>query len=422
MYQKQVLDNGVRIITEEVPGVHSAAVGIWVRTGSRHEDESIHGISHFLEHMLFKGTPKRSARRIAEELESVGGSLNAFTTKEYTCYYAKVLADHLDMAIDVLADMFFNSILDPKEIEKEKNVILEEIKMYEDSPDEVVHDLFARTVWDGHPLGRTILGTTESVMELQRDKLVSYLEGSYTVENTVVAVAGKIKHLDVVEKLNPYFTGLKYHGRPGEELISPTPRSGVVMEEKDLEQVQICLGTPGLSQQDKNIYVLHVLNNVLGGGLSSRLFQEIREERGLAYSVYSYQTAYADTGLFTVYAGTSPGNVQEVLELIVRELNNLKHQGITREELERSKQQLKGSLLLSMENVNNRMTRLGKTEVCFGRVITVDELLARINEVELDDVHNLARELFAPDKFTYTSIGPFVGDFDLNRMWKKEKG
>ncbi|MEW6661188.1 MAG: M16 family metallopeptidase [Bacillota bacterium] len=407
MYIKETLPNGVRLVTEEIKSIHSASIGIWVKTGSRYEKDHNHGISHFVEHMLFKGTAKRSARKIAEELEAIGGTLNAFTAKEYTCYYAKVLAENLDTAMDVLADMYFNSLFEPKEIEKEKNVIMEEIKMYEDSPDELVHDLFANAVWPNHPLGRPIIGTIDSLKKIQCADLLEYCRNRYTANNTVIAIAGNIEHKNVVDQISGYF-GNMAAGHDGIESEPPVAGATVLMAQKDLEQLQICLGGPGLAQDDDDIYVLNVLNNVLGGGLSSRLFQEIREERGLAYSVYSYQTAYRDSGLFTIYAGTSPDNLEAVLRLIVKELLKLGSEGISEGELKRTKQQLKGNLLLSLENVNNRMMRLGKTEICFDRVITIEEILNKIAAVDLEAVKSLAKRLFLLDNLTFTSIGPVI--------------
>jgi predicted Zn-dependent peptidase len=405
MFIKETLPNGVRLVTEGIKSVHSASIGIWVKTGSRFEKEQNHGISHFVEHMLFKGTNKRSAKKIAEELEAIGGSLNAFTAKEYTCYYAKVLAENLDVAMDVLADMYFNSLFETKEIEKEKKVIIEEIKMYEDSPDELVHDLFANVVWPNHPLGKPIIGTLESIKKIQDSDLLEYCKERYTANNTVIAIAGNIDHKNVTDQICNYFGNMPA-GTSEIETEPPISGATIFMEKKDLEQLQICLGGPGLAQDDNNIYVLNVLNNVLGGGLSSRLFQEIREERGLAYSVYSYQTAYRDSGLFTVYAGTSPDNLAAVLSLIIKEILRLASEGISEEELKRSKQQLKGNLLLSLENVNNRMMRLGKTEISFDRVITIEEILNKVADVDLDAVKSLAKQLFVLDNLSFASLGP----------------
>ncbi|MHB1419965.1 MAG: M16 family metallopeptidase [Bacillota bacterium] len=415
MFIKDTLSSGVRVVTEEVPAVHSVALGIWVRTGSRNETEQQHGVSHFLEHLLFKGTAKRTAKQIAEALEAVGGQLNAFTTKEYTCYYAKVLADHLDLAIDILTDMFFNSLMDPNDIAKEKNVILEEIKMYEDSPDELVHDLFAKTVWKGHPLGRAILGTAESVQQIQRQDIIDYYNSQYVSENVVVAVAGKIKHPEIMERLAPMFSKMT-SGHRSVSGEAPTPQTAVRVQEKEIEQVHICLGTPALSQDSEDVYPLHVLNNVLGGGLSSRLFQQIREDRGLAYSVYSYHTTYFDSGLFAVYAGTSLANLKQVTELIGGEIISIRDKGILPDELQRTKDQIKGNLLLGLENVSSRMSRLGKTELCFDRIVTAEEVVERISKVTLEQILELGRRLFAPEKFTITAIGPQVDQIDFQEI------
>jgi len=416
MYNKAALPNGIRIVTEEISSVHSASIGIWVKTGSRYENDQNHGISHFVEHMLFKGTTNRSAKKIAEELEAIGGSLNAFTAKEYTCYYAKVLAENLNIAIDVLADMYFNSLFEPKEMDKEKNVIIEEIKMYEDSPDELVHDLFANAIWPNHPLGRPIIGTIDSIKKMQCSDLLAYCRDRYTANNTVVAIAGNIDHKNVIDQVSGHFCNITARSN-GIESVPPVSEATVLMEQKDLEQLQICLGGPGLAQDDDDIYVLNVLNNILGGGLSSRLFQEIREERGLAYSVYSYQTSYRDSGLFAIYAGTSSDNLESVLRLIVKELLELASKGTNEEELKRAKQQLKGNLLLSLENVNNRMMRLGKTEICFDRVISIEEILKKIAEVDMDAIKFLAERLFIIDNLTFTSIGPVaLKDLSLKKL------
>lgn len=405
MWEKYIFSNGVKVLTEEMPYVHSAVIGIWVKTGSRYENLNNHGVSHFIEHLLFKGTANRTAKQIVEELEAVGGSLNAFTTKEYTCFYAKILAEHLHKAMELLCDMFFNSLFLQEDIEKEKNVILEEVKMYEDSPDEIIHDLFAQTIWKNHSLGRTILGTADSIKALTRTDIMSYYTQHYCPGNTVIAVAGKIKHDDIVDKLSKYFS--EWDNRPCPVgLEQPQTESSVIIAKKDTEQVQICLGVPGLPQEHAQSYALLVLNNVLGGGLSSRLFQEIREDRGLAYSIYSYHTTYLDTGLLAVYAGTSPNRFDEVVKLIATELVKLKIKGITREELLRAKEQIKGNLLLGMESASNRMSRLGRTEICYGRVITAEEVVKRISEVEFATVNQLCRELFQKEKFTLTAIGP----------------
>lgn len=415
MFRKEVLPNGIRVVTEEVPHVQSTAIGVWVRTGSRHETPQIHGISHFLEHLMFKGTARRTAREIAEELEAVGGVLNAFTTKEYTCFYARVLHEHVGLAVDVLADMLLCSRLAPEDIGREKNVILEEIRMYEDSPDELVHDLFASTLWDGHPLGRAILGSIDSVGSLTREQIADYYSQRYRSGNIVIAAAGKLNHEELLEKLAPFATEQLRGGEPGAE-TRPVAKAETRVLVKDTEQTQICIGTAGLSQNDEDIYALNVLTNILGGGVSSRLFQEIRENRGLAYSVYSYHSAYVDSGLLAVYAGTHPANTKNVVGLILGELAKIKDQGITEEELHRTKEQTRGNLLMSVENVANRMSRLGKTELCFGRIITVEEVLEKVKLVDIPQVRQLAARMFTRGAFAFSAIGPGQEEIDLGRM------
>lgn len=404
MYQKTVLPNGVRIITEEIEHVRSAAIGLWVGAGSRDEREGYEGISHFMEHMFFKGTEHRTARVLAESLEAVGGQLNAFTTKEYTCYYAKVLDEDLDLAIDVLSDMFFHSLFDEKEIDKEKNVVIEEIKMYEDSPDELINDIFSERVWNEHPLGKPILGTEESIKSLSREKIMHFLSEHYAPDNVVIAVAGKIKHEDVVAKLSNQFGSFQ---RGGRRVLEGTPIGHTIeyYQQKDTEQMHIILGVPGLGQDDDDIYAMHIFNNILGGGLSSRLFQEIREQRGLAYSVYSYHSTYVDTGLFAIYAGTSPKNTKEVIECILQELKEIKDQGISADELARTKAQIKGGLYLGLEAVSSRMSRLGKTELTYNRVLSPEEVIGKLEKVTLEDVSRVIGRLWQREKISIMTLG-----------------
>lgn len=418
MYQKMVLPNGVRIITEEIEHVRSAAIGIWVGAGSRDEKTGYEGISHFIEHMFFKGTEHRNARALAESLEAVGGQLNAFTTKEYTCYYAKILDEDLDLAIDVLSDMFFGSLFEEKEIEKEKNVVIEEIKMYEDSPDELIHDIFSEQVWNDHPLGKPILGTEESIRALNREKILTYLSEHYAPDNVVISVAGKIKHDDIVAKLSAHFGTFK---RGGRRILEETPVGQQVerYQTKDTEQMHILIGVPGLGQDDEDIHAMHIVNNVLGGGLSSRLFQEIREQRGLAYSVYSYHSTYVDTGLFAVYAGTSPNNTQEVIECILEEIKTIRNKGITTEELERTKAQIKGGLYLGLESVSSRMSRLGKTELTYNRVLSPEEVVEKLENVTQEDVIRVIRRLWQKDRISIMTLGPAGHEVVLADLLKK---
>jgi predicted Zn-dependent peptidase len=412
MYKKIRLDNGIRVVCEAIPYAHSVVLGVWVRAGSRDETDKNHGVSHFLEHLLFKGTDRRTAKQIAEELEAVGGVLNAFTTKEYSCFYSRVLAEHLDLAIDILSDMFFNSLLAANDIEREKNVILEEIKMYEDSPDELIHDLFARIVWPGHPLGRAILGTCTSVAGLEREAILDYYQKQYNASNLVLAVAGKVNEEEVLEKLAVAFGQKPLQGQNIKH-GPPSERAAVNNINKDTEQIQICIGTPGLAQEDPQVYTMQLLNNILGGGISSRLFQDIREDKGLAYAIYSYYTAYSDSGLFTVYAGTSPVNCHEVIASILNQIKLLKKNGVSESELQRTKDQIRGNLLLSMENVSQRMSRLGKTELCFDRVITTEEIVANIKQVTAEDVKRLAEQIFKRESFSLATLGPQKEELDF---------
>jgi predicted Zn-dependent peptidase len=363
--------------------------------------------------MMFKGTDKRSAKEIAETLDAVGGQLNAFTSKEYTCYYAKVLDEYFNISTELLGDMFFNSSFKEEEIEKEKNVIIEEIKMYEDAPDELVHDFFANTIWSGHALGRPVIGSTDIIKDMSRQDLLDFRDKFYSPKSIVVAVAGNIKHEAVVEKLAPLFGSINKRSRK-RIYTAPKPHAKVFFKKKDTEQLHLCIGTPGLALDDDKGYVMHVMNSALGGGLSSRLFQEIREERGLAYSVYSYHSSYRDAGLFSIYAGLSRKNLNKVISIIGKEMKSLRAKGITKKELVRAKQQLTGSLYLGLENVSNRMSRLGKSELCLNRVVTVDEAVERINAVTLDDVKDLAKKFFKSENIVVSSIGPEMDEKQLD--------
>lgn len=415
MFQKVTLDNNVQILTEHVPHVRSVAVGFWVDVGSRDENPEINGISHFIEHLMFKGTERRTAKDIAEALDAVGGQLNAFTTKEYTCYYARVLDEHLDLAVDLLSDMLFESKFDAADIDRERNVIIEEIKMYEDAPDELVHDIFAGSMWQGHALGRPIIGTAEVISELSRDKIFDFYKTYYNPGKMVVAVAGNINHEEVVNKLRPIFESKKGIA-PVRTMTAPAPRRDILCRSKETEQVHLCVGTPGLSLEHEKIYVFQVLNTILGGGLSSRLFQEIREQRGLVYSVYSYHSSYHDTGLFCVYAGLSKQNVDEVMDLIFRQVRDIQMNSVKEEELQRAKDQLKGNLLLSLENVNTRMSRLGKSQLYLGKVIPPEEIVAKVNKVTVAEIQELTREMLKPELFSLAAIGPWTDCGNLEKV------
>lgn len=405
LYQKTILSNGVRVTTEHIPYVRSVTIGFWFRTGSRDEDKERNGISHFIEHMLFKGTSSRSARQIAETIDAAGGQLNAFTSKEHTCYYVRVLDEHLDLAVEILSDMVLDSQFNPIEVEKEKAVILEEIRMYEDSPDELVHDLFADAVLANHPLGKGILGQEETVSALDRTALLSYMSDHYTAGNLVVAAAGNVTHEQVVEAVQRHLDRLQGNGTLLSSPVDP-PKGRSVIRSKDTEQVHLCIGGLGVSRCSSWKYPLYVLDMALGGGMSSRLFQELREERGLVYATYSYHTLFQETGLFTIYAGCGPKNVNQVMRLVRQECAGLSKDGLDTLELHRAKEQLKGSLMLSLENTANRMSRLAKSELFQEEMVTADELMSRIEAVTAEQVHTIAEELLDPKKQVIAAIGP----------------
>jgi predicted Zn-dependent peptidase len=390
---KYELKNGLRVMIETIPTCRSVSFGIWVKTGSRYEGLDNNGISHFIEHMLFKGTKRHSAKDIADRFDGIGGNVNAFTSKEYTCYYAKVLDQHLPIAVDILSDMFFESQLNDAELAKEKNVILEEISMYEDTPDDTVHDLASRAAYYDHPLAYSILGTAERLNAMGSDDLRGYMGERYRIDDTVISVAGNVGE-EVLELLEQHFGRFEVKGLDA-VLESPAFHSRALFHRKKTEQNHLCLTFPGLSIKAPNLYAMILLNNTIGGGMSSRLFQEIREKRGLAYSVYSYHTSYADSGLFTVYAGTAPKQTQDVYDITMELLAEIAETGMSEAELHRGKEQLKGNLILSLESTSSRMNRLGKNELMLGRHYTLDEMLERIDQVKLSDIDEIMKAMMA---------------------------
>jgi predicted Zn-dependent peptidase len=405
MYQKTTLNNGLRIITEEISSVKSATIGIWIGTGSRTETLENVGVSHFIEHLLFKGTESRSAKEIAEAVDAVGGQMNAFTAKEYTCYYIKVINQHLTLAMDILSDMVLYPKFDPEDLKKEREVILEEIHMNEDMPDEMVHDLYLETVWPDHSLGRNILGTKESINYTDMEMIRRYYDTYYLPANMVIACAGNVQHEQLVNLAEKFFG--KATGVFAEEpLVIPRFNSTICVKQRDSEQTHVCVGVGGLPLYDEQTYALNVLNTILGGGISSRLFQSIREDRGLAYAIYSYLSSYQDTGLFTVYAGTRPGNTKCVVDLVQSEMGKIGEKGITAAELVRAKDYIIGNLLLGLENTSGRMMRLGKLELSLRKVISVEELINKVERVTMEEVHHLAQRLFCGEKICITALGP----------------
>ena len=404
-YRRSVLPNGIRVITERMPHVRSVAVGVWVETGSRREPESRGGMSHLIEHLVFKGTATRSAEEIARTMDSVGGQMDAFTTKEHTCFYVQVLDEHLPLAVGLLTDILLHPKFDGDELEREKSVVLQEIKMVEDTPDDIVHDIFAAQVWEAHPLGRPILGTRELVTGFGRDLIADHFAEEYVPPKVIIAVAGNVTHDHVLELFSAGFEG--FSRTPVERPDSPPPFTpSVNIVHKQLEQVHVVMGFPGLRQSDPRRYAAFLLNDVIGGSMSSRLFQEVRERQGLVYAIHSGVQAYLDTGVLYLYAATDPGNFAKVLKSVLKELRDLKKNGITPDELTRAKDHLKGSLMLSLESTSSRMNRLAKHEMHLGSFLTMDQMTAAIQRVAHDEVQALVSELLDEDRLALTTLGP----------------
>lgn len=404
-YEITTLENGIRVITETVNHVQFMSMGFWVGVGSRYESEKQWGITHFIEHMLFKGTEKRTADQISGAVDAVGGQLNAFTSKENTCYYIKTLTEDFPLAVDVLSDMFLNSRFDNEEIAKEREVIIEEIKMYEDTPDDQVHDLMSANLWPDHPLGRAILGTEESIAMFDHDMLKDYMKQYYTGSNIVVSVVGNISHNQVVEAIREVLGGIP-KGEVNQYRIADRAKPGVNCYYKEIAQSQICVAMPGVAKEDDRLFPLSILNTYLGGGMSSRLVKKIREEEGLAYSVYSYNGSYTDTGAFVISVGTRPENCQRVIDIILEELDDVRQNGITKDELDKSFSQLKGSLYMGLETVNSRMNKLGRSMLIYDRVITPEENVDDLSRVTLEDVKSLAGDMFRKENLQITVLGP----------------
>lgn len=405
-FKQTTLANGVRVLTERVETVGSASIGIWCGTGSVHETPTEAGITHFIEHMLFKGTPTRTAHQIAESIEGRGGMLNAFTDKERTCYYCRVLAEDSIHGLDVLSDMVIHPLLDAEEMEKEKGVVLEEIKRSEDEPGDHVHDLHLQGLWEGHILGLPVIGTSESVSSFDRKDLAGYMDRRYRGDTVLVSAAGKIDHDEFVAFAQDRFGELE--ASPSEDSIArPVIHPGNNIVAKSIEQVHFCIGTEGVSYHDDDLYTMVVLDSVLGGGMSSRLFQEVREKRGLAYAVGSYSLTYNPGGAFTVYGGTGLKTWDLVQEVVGTELDKMMKEGPTDDELTKVKRQIAGNLVLGLEGMSSRMMRQAKNEMVYGRQIPMEETVEKINAVTQDQVTTLATRLFDPSKMRTTAIGPF---------------
>ena len=423
--RRTVLASGLRIVTEEIPAVRSAAFGIWVNVGSRDESLKVAGASHFLEHLLFKGTKRRSALEISSSIEAVGGEMNAFTSKEYTCFYARVIDKDLPLAIDVISDLITSSVAKPSDVDAERKVVLEEISMRDDDPSDLVHELFAETFYGDTTLGRSILGTTKSIKSLSRSAVFNYYKKRYLPEDIVVAVAGNIRHQQVVDQIIAALSRDEFldraektfNLRPSHE-FSRKPKRNVGLINRKTEQAHIVLGMPGVNRDDKRRFAMAVLSSALGGGMSSRLFQEIREKRGLAYSVYAYAQQFAGSGVLGFYAGCNPTKAIEVVEIIRSVLSDVADNGLTHEEIERAKGAVRGSLVLSQEDTGSRMSRIGKNEIVYGQVMDFDDILKAISRVSAEDIREIASEFLVKTP-TLALVGPFKNESKFEKVLQK---
>ena len=415
MYNKTVLDNGVRVISERLDHFRSVSLGIWLAVGSRDEVTEQNGISHFIEHMIFKGTESRNTLQIAKQLDAIGGLSNAFTGTEYTCFHSRVLDRHLPVLAEILSDIFLHSTFDPQELNRERQVILQEINMLEDTPDEQIYVLFSKLFFMNHPLGMPVLGTPQTVSAITKDTILHYIRQFHTPEKILVVAAGNVDHESLVDRFRGLFEGLGHREEPPGRRTSPRPHAGVLSSEKDLEQVHICLGgsAPHLSSDAR--FEAAVLNTILGGNMSSRLFQEIREKRGLAYSVYSFLTAYMDSGMLGIYLGTDRKEVNRALKVINREIRNIQAGDISKSDLDATKEHLVGSILLGSESTDARMMRIAKNEYVFGRYIPYEEVVDQLEKVQVEEVVAVAKEAFATGRVSLTTLGPIKKeDLDLS--------
>ena len=413
-YNKTILDNGLTLVSEKIEHFRSISLGIWVKVGSRDEKENESGISHFIEHMIFKGTRTRTNLQISKELDNIGGLSNAFTGKEYTCFHAKVLDRHFEQLADILSDIFLNSVFDSQDLNRERQVIFQEIVMVEDTPDDLIHVLFNRHFWEDHPLGRSVLGTNETVMSIQRETILEYIKDNYTPNRILIAAAGNIEHKAFVDCLGPLFESLEIKG-PRNNHHPPDIKSSVFCHYKNLEQTHICLGGKGPPYSSEDRYACAVLNTILGGNMSSRLFQEVREKRGLAYTIYSFLSSYLDSGLFGIYTATDQQEVNRVLQIINKEIKEIQQGNITDTDLAEAKEHLIGGMLLGAENTDTRMMRLARNEFIFGRYLTDDEIVDRLSKVTVDEVVQTTRDIFIDDHVSLVTLGKVKeDDLDLS--------
>ncbi len=419
MYKHYQLGNGIRIITERIPHFQSVSIGFWFRAGSAYETPEENGLTHFIEHMLFKGTHIKTARQIAQAMDSIGGQMNAFTAKEYTCFYCKVMDEHIELALELLSDMLLNSVFDPIEIQKEKNVILEEIDMYDDSPEDLAHELLSKAYFGKHPLAMPILGESEQLLKYNRDDLLNYKQKFFTTDNLVIAVAGKFRENELVSLVEKYLGDWQQRGNiPEEKHFNPSePR--ILFAKRDIEQYHISLSFPGIAIDNEGLYPLLVMNNLLGGGMSSRLFQKIREDRGLAYSVFSYPSNYLAGGMFSIYAGMKPEQTEEVLKIIMEEIHTLDGNYFTQEEFIIAKEQLKGNYILSSETTGSRMSAIGKAKTILDEVLSPIEITEKIDRVQPEDVKAIIKKIFQPNKICASLVG---NEDKRERIWDLIKG
>jgi len=401
---KTTLKNGVRILTRKIPHVRSVSLGVWVNAGARDETPAQNGLSHFIEHMIFKGTARRSSYQIAKEFDSIGGQSNAFTAMENTCFHAKVIDTHLETVVDILSDIFLNSVFDPKELERERTVILQEIDMQEDSPEEYIHVLAEQSYWGDHPLGRPIIGPRENILGFDSSAVRDFFLGFYQPERIVISAAGNLEHNRLVDLMGQAFSFIQ----PGNDLPlrdKPQGKTGISITQRDLGQTHICLETPGISVVDPRRYAASLMNTILGGNMSSRLFQEIRERRGLAYSVYSFMSSYTDTGLSGIYVGTNPDKAYECTDLILQELKKIRKNPVSETELNDAREYTRSALLLAVESVDNQMVRLAQNEIHLGHDLALEDIIKKIDSVTTADILSLAQELFSSPPVTLTLLG-----------------
>ena len=403
--EKTTLNNGIRVVSKKMPHARSVSMGVWVNVGARDESELESGLSHFIEHMIFKGTRKRSAFQIAKEFDAIGGHTNAFTAMENTCYHARVMDTQTETMVEILSDIFINSVFDPAEIDKERPVILQEIGMVEDSPEEYVHVLSGHNYWGENSLGRSILGTPQNIIKFDAQMIRKFFHRLYQPERIVISTAGNLDHNQLVDLVQPAFETIK-PGNGFPQRVTPKSCSGVYSSHRDLEQMHICLSTKGLSISDPRRYTFSILNTILGGNMSSRLFQEVREKRGLAYSVYSFISSHGDTGMFGVYVGVAPKRATETTRLVLDELHKLKREGVKTSELKGAIEYTKGGLLLASESIDNQMVRSAQNEIHFGCEIPLKKIIANVEKVTQDDILELANDLFNPHRMALTLLGP----------------